>query len=463
MSTVQVRNPFDGSLVCEWALDTPPSLAAKLDAAQAAYERWRRLPLDERLRLVQAGLARFRSGAAETAREITLQMGKPLAQAEREVDTFFERADYMVSIARQTLAPELLPHKEGFVRRIEQRPLGIVLHLAAWNYPLLIPVNIIVPALLAGNVVLLKHSSLTPLCGAALEKAFSLPDMPGLVTALSATHEDAAQLMQDPRIAHVAFTGSVAGGRELSRHAAGRFIDLGLELGGKDPAYVAEDADLDFAAANIVDGACYNAGQSCCSVERVYVHQRHYAAFLERAKAALAAYRLGDPLKPETTMGPLAQESALARLESRVAEAQKAGAQLLLGGKRLAGSKGHFFLPTLVSDVPQDCALMQEESFGPILPVRAVQDDDEALRLMNDSSLGLTASVWTQDPQRAERFGQGLEFGTVYQNRCDYLDPALPWSGTRDTGRGSTLSRYGYYALTRRQSLHFRTHKEKPC
>jgi len=245
--------------------------------------------------------------------------------------------------------------------------------------------------------------------------------------------------------------------------ASERFIDVGLELGGKDPAYVAEDADLDFAVANIVDGACYNAGQSCCSVERVYVHQRHYPKFLGRAQALLASYRLGDPLQPETTLGPLAQESALARLENRISQAQTQGARVLLGGKRLTPSRGNFFLPTLVADVPQRCALMQEENFGPILPVHPVADDDEALRLMNDSSMGLTASVWTQSAARAERFGQELEFGTVYQNRCDYLDPALPWSGTRDTGKGSTLSRFGFYALTRRQSIHFRLHKENAC
>jgi acyl-CoA reductase-like NAD-dependent aldehyde dehydrogenase len=464
MSTIPVRNPYDQSVVCQWPLDTHESLAKKANAAQIAYERWRRVPLDQRIKQVQEGLKRFREKAADTARNISLQMGKPLAQAQREVETFFERADYMVSIAHQTLTPEILPHKDDFLRRIEHRPLGIVLNIAAWNYPLLIPVNVVVPALLAGNAVLLKHSALTPLCGTAFEEAFGHLEVPNLVTAICASHEDTARLMQDPRVRHVAFTGSGAGGRQIAQQAAARLIDTGLELGGKDPAYVAEDADLDFAVANIVDGACYNAGQSCCSVERVYVHQRHYDAFLKIAQELMAGYKLGDPLKNETTMGPLAQSSALTRLETNVAQARAQGARVLCGGARLPNSSGNFFVPTLVAESPQKSALMQEESFGPILPVRAVANDQEALALMNDSSLGLTASVWTQDSDHAELLTRELDFGTVYQNRCDYLDPALPWSGARDSGIGSTLSHFGFYGLTRRQSIHFRRNtKEGAC
>jgi len=461
MPTLPVRNPFDQSIVCEWPIDTPENLSAKIETAQAAYGRWHRLPLEERIRQVQDGLKLFREKSADTARNISLQMGKPLTQSLREVETFFERAEYMVSIARETLTPELLPPKADFVRRIEHRPLGIVLNLAAWNYPLLIPVNVVVPALLAGNVVLLKHSMITPLCGAAFEGAFGHLDVPGLVTAICASHEDSARLMQDPRIRHVAFTGSVAGGRQVAQQVAARLIDTGLELGGKDPAYIAEDADLDFATANIVDGACYNAGQSCCSVDRVYVHRKHYDKFLEISQGLLAAYKLGDPFKAETTMGPLAQAAALDRLEAGVAQARQQGARVLCGGQRLANTTGNFFMPTLVADVPAKATLMQEENFGPVLPVRAVASDEEALALMNDSSLGLTASVWTQDPARAERLAQELDFGTVYQNRCDYLDPALPWSGARDSGKGSTLSRYGFYGLTRRQSIHFRRHQQE--
>jgi acyl-CoA reductase-like NAD-dependent aldehyde dehydrogenase len=334
-------------------------------------------------------------------------------------------------------------------------PLGVVLDIAAWNYPLLIPVNVVVPALLAGCVVLLKHSAKTPLCATHFARAFSKLSVRDAVTDLVLTHEDTAALVADERIDHVAFTGSVAGGREIHRAAATRFIDAGLELGGKDPAYVADDADLEHAAAGIVDGACYNAGQSCCAVERVYVHRSLYPQFVARAETLMREYRLGDPLDEKTTLGPLASAGALDVLERQVEDAVSRGARLVLGGKRIAG-RGFFFPPTLLADCPQDAEITQEESFGPTLPVLAVSDDAEALKLMNDSRYGLTASVWTKSATRARWFADRLEAGTIYQNRCDYLDPALPWTGVKDSGKGSTLSRYGFLQLTRRKAINFR-------
>jgi acyl-CoA reductase-like NAD-dependent aldehyde dehydrogenase len=362
----------------------------------------------------------------------------------------------MLSIAEASLAPEVLPYEPAFHLRIEHEPLGVVLDIAAWNYPLLIAVNVVVPALLAGNAVLLKHSAKTPLAGVHFERAFASLPVPHLVTNLVLTHEETERLIQDERVDHVAFTGSVAGGRAVHRTAAQRFIDVGLELGGKDPAYVAEDADPDFAVANVVDGACYNAGQSCCAVERVYVHEKLAGWFLERAKKLVDEYVLGDPLDEKTTMGPLASAAALDVLEKQVADARKRGARVLAGGRRLEGARGPFFQPTLLADCPNESAVMQEESFGPLVPVLVVKDDDEALRHMNDSRYGLTASVWTRDRARAERFVRELEAGTVYQNRCDYLEPSLPWTGVKDSGKGSTLSRYGFYQLTRRKSVHLR-------
>jgi len=399
----------------------------------------------------------FRSNTEVIARDVVLQMGKPITQARSELKGMLDRAEYMISIAEQSLAPDILPNKSGFRRRIEHVPMEVVFNIAAWNYPLFIPINVVVPALLAGNTVLLKHSAKTPLCGKHFEEAFGRLEIPHLVAGLVLDHQQTGRLITDPRVGYVAFTGSVEGGRRIYNHVAGRFIDAGLELGGNDPAYVAEDAKLDFTVKNVIDGACYNAGQSCCAVERVYVHQSLYDAFLEKALAVLRQYRLGNPLDEQTTMGPLASRSALDVLQEQVDDAVRRGARLLLGGKRLASSQGNFFEPTLLADVPNNTLVMQEESFGPLVPVLAVADDEEALSRMNDTRYGLTASVWTCDQNRAEHFGREVQAGTIYQNRCDFLDPALPWTGYRDSGKGSTLSRYGFYHLTRRKSIHFRT------
>jgi acyl-CoA reductase-like NAD-dependent aldehyde dehydrogenase len=249
----------------------------------------------------------------------------------------------------------------------------------------------------------------------------------------------------------------VEGGREVYRHASKRLIDAGLELGGKDPAYVAEDADLEYAVANVVDGACYNAGQSCCAVERAYVHESLYGQFLEKAKGLLERYVLGDPLSDATSMGPLASRGAPDFLARQTEDALRRGARLITGGGRIAGSAGNFFEPTLLADVPNDADVMQEESFGPVLPVLAVKSDDEAIRLMNDTRFGLTASVWTSSVERAERFGREVNAGMIYQNRCDYIDPAQPWTGWGESGKGSTMSKYGFFHLTKRKAIHFRT------
>jgi acyl-CoA reductase-like NAD-dependent aldehyde dehydrogenase len=453
---LKVTNPYDQEVIVELPLDAGKVLESKIAGAREAYQRWRRLSLEERTRRVEQGLKYFRDHADEVARDITVQMGKPLAQSRNEVKAFFARAEYMISIAKETLAPESLPAKPGFHLRIEHAPLGVVYNIAPWNYPLLTAVNVIVPALLAGNTVLLKHSPLTPLCGRHFENAFGQLDPPNLVTSLILTNEQASRLIGDPRINYVAFTGSVATGTKVYRKAAERLIDVGLELGGKDPAYVAADADLDFAVENIVDGACYNAGQSCCAVERVYVHKGVYRDFLDRAKAVLEKYRLGDPSDEKTTMGPLARREALLFLEGQVKEAVRRGARLLLGGKPLKGTQGNFFLPTLLADVPNEAKVMQEESFGPLLPVLSVADDGAALARMNESRYGLTASIWTRDRLRAELFARDLEAGAIFQNRCDYLEPSLPWTGAKESGIGSTLSRYGFYHLTRRKGVHFR-------
>ncbi len=449
-------NPFDQSVVAEVPYDSPEKIDAKVRAAAAAFSQWRCLTLNQRIGIVKEGLAKMRAAGEQIALDVTLQMGRPLANARGELATMFDRAEQSIADAPAALAADVLP-KNGFVRRIEHEPLGVVFDIAAWNYPLVIPINVIVPALLAGNVVLLKHSAKTPLTGIAFAEAFGALEVPHLVTNLTLTHKQTAELIGNPQIDHVSFTGSVEGGHRIYQAVAeSRLIDVGLELGGKDPAYVAADADLEFAAANLVDGACYNAGQSCCAIERVYVHQSLYEPFLEKSAALLAEYQLGDPRLETTNMGPLASRSAPAFLQQQVDEAVARGARLLVGGKIPEGLTGNFYPPTLLADVPNDALVMQQESFGPLLPVSAVANDDEALAKMNDSAFGLTASIWTTDGQRADSLAKRLHAGTIFQNRCDYLDPALPWTGWGESGKGSTLSPYGFYHLTRRKSIHFR-------
>ncbi|MDP6930694.1 MAG: aldehyde dehydrogenase family protein [Planctomycetota bacterium] len=444
----RVASPYSGKIVCELPFDGEDGRDSKIAAASSAQRQWSRIPVGERARRIHAALDHFRSEKAGIAEEITLQMGKPLHEALAEVDTMLGRAEHAIAMAEEVLSPDLPPEKANLHLRIEHEALGVVFNIAAWNYPLLIAVNFVVPALLAGNTVLLKHSAKTPLCGIAFEQAFQ-----GLVWNLVLTHEDTACIIKDPRIAHVGFTGSVQGGQEVQRAASGRFIDVGLELGGKDPAYVASDADLEAAVPGIVEGACYNAGQSCCAIERVYVHSSLHDEFIDRATAAMESLTMGDPLDKATTLGPLASAKAPAFLEQQIDGAVAGGARLITGGKRI---DERFFPPSLLTGCANDSTIMQEESFGPLLPVLAVSGDDEAIALANDTRFGLTASVWTTDRERAERYAREVEAGTIYQNRCDFIDPSLTWTGYKDSGKGETLSRYGLYHLTRRKSIHFR-------
>ncbi|HTP27017.1 MAG TPA: aldehyde dehydrogenase family protein, partial [Anaeromyxobacteraceae bacterium] len=444
---------------CELPLASGEDAAAAVDRATAAQRGWAGASLAERVALVHRFARALQARREEIARDITRQMGKPIAQARAEVTTCASRASHMAGIAEETLADERLPGKPGFERFIAREPVGVVLNIAPFNYPLLTAVNVVAPAVLAGNAVVLKHASRTPLCAGHFARAFHEAGAPGgLVEALVASHEVVREVLSRREVALVALTGSGAAGREIHLAAAQRLMPAILELGGKDPAYLAEDVDLDFAVREVIEGAFYNAGQSCCGVKRIYAHERIHDSFLEAALAAAAAFVPGDPSAEATTLGPLATPNAPEALEQQLREARSRGARVLCGGERArVGGKGRFFLPTLVEDVPPGTALANEEVFGPVALVERVACDEEALARMNASRFGLSASIWTRSIDRALRMGRRLEAGTVYMNRCDYLDPALPWIGWKQSGLGLSLSRHGLLAMTRPKSFHLRT------
>jgi acyl-CoA reductase-like NAD-dependent aldehyde dehydrogenase len=458
MTQLTVDNPYTGDTACTVAYADEATWSAALDRAQRAARAWRTSKLVDRMALCERATAAMEAAADGIANDITRMMGKPKSQALNEVKGMAGRARYMIEIAEQSLADLVLPPKDGFDRRIAKAPLGVVLNLPAWNYPLLTAVNAVIPAVLAGNAVIVKHSPRSPLCGDHFARAFESAGAPaGLVESLNCDHATSEKIVGDPRVDHVIFTGSVFGGHRIQEAASKRFLHVGLELGGNDPAYVAADCDLEKTVENVVDGACYNAGQSCCAVERVYVHQSLYKKFVEMAEPLMRAYVMGDPMDAKTSLGPIAQPNHLADLEAFVDDAKKGGARVVCGGSKASvGGKGRFFEATLVENGKQSMRLFREESFGPILPVCSVASDEEALALMNDSRLGLTASVWTRDRERAARMARDLDYGTVYMNRCDALDPALPWSGVKDSGRGVSLSSLGFDALTRPKAIHFR-------
>jgi acyl-CoA reductase-like NAD-dependent aldehyde dehydrogenase len=398
--------------------------------------------------------------ADRLATELTWQIGRPLAHTPFEIRRGFqERAAYMIDIAPAILADVGVEPRDGFQRFIRREPLGVVLALVPWNYPYLASVNAVIPAIMAGNSVILKTAHQTPLVSERYAEAFAEADLPtGVFQYLHASHDDVARMIGDRRIAFVSFTGSVAGGQAVQQAASTRFISANLELGGKDPAYVRPDAPLEAAIDNLVDGAYFNAGQSCCAVERIYVHRDVYREFVDGFVALTRRYRLGNPLRPDTTLGPMVRAGAAAFVREQVAEAERQGARSLIDPREFpADAEGTPYLaPQVLVDVDHRMRVMTEETFGPVVGLMAVKDDDEAVALMNDSRYGLTASIWTSDVGSAIRIGDRVETGTWFLNRCDYLDPALAWTGVKDSGRGCSLSRLGYDALTRPKSFHLR-------
>ena len=455
---LSLENPATNEVFNTLTMPDDEELRAMLARARQAFEKWRRSPVSQRIEITHRFVDEMLRRQDDIAREITLQMGKPIKQARAEVVTMAERARYLAAIAAQALADEVLPAKEGFFRKIAHEPHGVVLDIAAWNYPLLIAINIVATAILAGNAVLLKHSSLTPLCAMRMAEAYAAAGLPeGVLQAVTADRTSGDYLVKSPEIDAVFFTGSVAGGYEVYQKAAAGLKPAGLELGGKDPAYVRSDADIAFTVPNVADGAFYNCGQSCCAVERIYVHKKIYDEFLESFLKEVQSYRLGDPLSEETYLGPLAQKKQIGVLEEQIDEAVRRGAKVVLGGKvTYVGGRGNYFEPTVLVDVTNDMRVMQEESFGPIIGILPVAGDEEAVRLMNDSRYGLTASIWSRDQEAALQLAAQIQAGTVYLNRCDYLDPALPWTGYKESGLGCSLSHHGFREVTKMKSYHFR-------
>jgi acyl-CoA reductase-like NAD-dependent aldehyde dehydrogenase len=457
--TLKTISPVDGRIYVERPLATAAGIDRALESAQHAQRAWASLPLAARCEMLGNAVDAFVAKANDIAAEITWQMGRPIRHSPGEIRGFEERARYMLTAAPEALAPVQPGEKTGFERQIKRVPLGLVAVVAPWNYPYLTAVNAVLPALIAGNAVVLKHSHQTPLCAERFLEAFASAGVPaGVFQYLHLSHADTARLMGDARVASVCFTGSVSGGRAVVAATASGFATSGLELGGKDPAYVRSDANLAHAIDTLTDGAFYNAGQSCCGIKRIYVAATRYEEFVSGVVDLTQKYRLGSPLDPETTIGPVVRTSAAEAVRAQVRDAVARGARQLVDEAGFAASAPGtpYLAPQVLVDVDHSMTIMREETFGPAVGIMKVTSDEEALRLMNDSEFGLTAAIFSADAARAEALGDALETGTVFLNRCDYLDPSLAWTGVKNSGRGCTLSRVGFEQLTRPKSYHFK-------
>ncbi len=452
-------SPVDGSLYCERALARSDEINAVLGRAAHAQRAWRNVPIAERAAICTRFCDQFAAWRDALALELTWQMGRPIRYASSEIDGTLDRARHMIGIAAEALSEVLPAAKDGFERFVRREPLGVVFTVAAWNYPYLIAVNSVIPAIMAGNAVVLKHSAQTPLCAERFAECWRAAGLPeGVFQFLHLSHEDTERIVGDARVAFVAFTGSVEGGRAIQRAAVARFVGTGLELGGCDPAYVRHDADLGHAVENLVDGAFFNSGQSCCGIQRIYVHERLYDDFVAGAISLTQKYVLGIPIDPATTLGPVVRPAAADLIRKQVAASVSKGARAAIDERQFTASRAGsaYLAPQLLLDVDHGMSVMREEIFGPVAGVMKVSGDEEAVRLMNDSDFGLTAAVWTRDVDAARALGDRVQTGTWFMNRCDYLDPALAWVGVKDSGRGCTLSRVGYEHLTRPKSFHLR-------
>lgn len=456
MATLKCVSPIDGAVHAERPVLSLDAARAAVERARAAQRDWAARPLSERIALVRAGVARLGAMSDVIVPELARMMGRPIRYG-GEFGGVEERAGYMADIAEQALSPLIIEDSDRFERRILREPLGVVFVIAPWNYPYLTAINTAAPALIAGNAVVLKHATQTLLAGERMVEAFTAAGVPEAVFQnVFLDHHTTEALIAGRAFNFVNFTGSVRGGRAIERAAAGTFTGVGLELGGKDPGYAMEDADLDAAVETLIDGAMFNSGQCCCGIERIYVAEPLYDAFVEKAVAIVSGYRLGDPLDPETTLGPMANARFANVVRAQIKEAVAAGASQQVDILLYPDDGGAYLAPQILTEVTHEMRVMREESFGPVVGIMKVRDDEQAIRLMNDSDYGLTAALWTRDAERAAQVGARIETGTVFMNRCDYLDPALCWTGCKDTGRGAALSALGYQSLTRPKSYHLR-------
>lgn len=452
---IRCISPIDGSVYAERPTLSANAARAAVARAKAAQADWAARPLEDRIALVQAGVANVGKMNDQIVPELAHQMGRPIRYG-GEFSGFDERASYMAKIAKDALADIEVEDSDSFRRVIKRVPHGVVLVVAPWNYPYMTAINTVAPALIAGNTVMLKHASQTPLVGERMAQAFHDAGIPeDVFQNVFLDHQTTSDLIAARSFGFVNFTGSVSGGQAIERAAAGTFAGIGLELGGKDPGYVCDDADLDAAADTLIDGAMFNSGQCCCGIERIYVAEQHFDAFVEKAVAIVRGYKLGDPLDPETTLGPMAHKRFADEVRAQTAEAIADGATAHIA-PFAEDDGGAYLTPQILTNVTHDMRVMRDESFGPVVGIMPVKDDAEAIKLMNDSNFGLTASIWTRDTARAEAIADQIETGTVFMNRADYLDPGLCWTGCKDTGRGGGLSVIGYHNLTRPKSFHLK-------
>ena len=453
---LKVHNPATGQVAATLPADDAKSVRAKYERARAAQPGWAKVRLKQRL----AAMQRFRElVAAEAellARVLTTEVGKPISQSRNELQGVLPRIDFFLEQTAHTLRTHKVHADDSMEERISHEPLGVVANISAWNYPWFVGSNVFVPALLAGNTVLYKPSEFASLTGAEITRLLYTAGIPQDVFIPVIGGAKAGEALLEQPLDGVFFTGSVATGKRISESVAGRMIKLQLELGGKDPIYVCEDVDIAKAAASVADGAFYNTGQSCCSVERIYVQEGAFDAFVDAFLGEVRKFRRGDPAEDATYIGPLTRGAQVKVLEAQVRDAVKKGAKVLAGGRRVKG-KGHWFEPTVLVDVDHSMAVMREESFGPIIGIMAAKDDADAVRLMNDTHYGLTAGIYTRDRHRAEKVLAQVRSGSVYWNCCDRVSPRLPWSGVGESGVGLTLSTYGIEAFTRPKAWHLRS------